>query len=55
VRTVVQMCGRAVRNEDDWAKTWVLDSNFEGFWAKYGHLFPGGRGGWWSKGLKWER
>jgi Rad3-related DNA helicase len=26
VRTIVQQCGRGVRHQDDWAVTWVLDS-----------------------------
>lgn len=55
VRTMVQMCGRAVRGTEDWAKTYVLDEGFVRFYAEFGHLFPGGRQGWWAKGLRWER
>lgn len=40
VRTLIQMCGRGVRSADDWAVTYILDSQFgDNLWkAKY--LFP---------------
>lgn len=28
IRAVIQMCGRAVRHEDDWAVTYILDGQF---------------------------
>lgn len=52
VRTIVQMCGRAVRSVDDHAKTYILDSQFESvLWSKARHLFPK----WWREALVWER
>jgi ATP-dependent DNA helicase DinG len=51
VRTLVQMTGRAVRSEDDWAETWILDKAFGGqLWGSRG-LFPQ----WWKEALVWER
>jgi len=51
VRSIVQMCGRAVRHEDDWAVTYILDRNFvNGIWAKSRGLFPQ----WWKDGLDWK-
>lgn len=41
VRTIVQMTGRAVRSEDDWAVTYMLDSQFmSNIWRKHKMLFP---------------
>lgn len=41
VRTLVQMVGRAVRSEDDYAVCYVLDSNFtERVWGRNKRLFP---------------
>jgi Rad3-related DNA helicase len=53
VRALVQMTGRAVRSEDDWAETWILDKGFgEGLWARGGRdMFPR----WWTDALVWER
>ncbi len=28
---LVQACGRSIRSKHDWAITYVLDSNFDGF------------------------
>lgn len=51
IRTIVQMSGRAVRNEDDWAETWILDSQFQtNIWNNYKRLVPG----WWKEGLEWR-
>lgn len=42
VRDVVQMAGRGVRNEEDWATTYILDAQFgRNLWGKWKHLFPG--------------
>jgi len=53
VRTLVQMTGRAVRSEDDWAETWVLDKAFgDQLWSRGGReMFPQ----WWKDALTWER
>jgi ATP-dependent DNA helicase DinG len=53
VRSLVQMTGRAVRSEDDWADTWILDRNFgERLWSGGGRdMFPE----WWRDALVWER
>lgn len=51
VRTLVQMTGRGVRHENDWAVTYILDKNFTtGIWAKARNLFPK----WWIEGLDWK-
>ena len=53
VRTLVQMTGRAVRSEEDYAETWILDKAFgEQLWARGGReLFPQ----WWKDAVVWER
>lgn len=51
VRTIVQMTGRAVRNDTDFAVTYILDSNFDSLWSKNKRLFPK----WWRDGLQWQR
>lgn len=48
VRTIVQMTGRAVRSEDDWATTYILDGDFMKFYKKGKKLLPG----WWLEGIK---
>lgn len=51
VRTIMQMCGRGVRSEDDWCTTYVLDDAFKDqVWAKNRNLFPL----WWREGVVWE-
>lgn len=41
VRTIVQMTGRGVRNKDDHAVTYILDSQFgKNVWGKHRVLFP---------------
>lgn len=50
IRTLIQMTGRAVRSEDDWAETWILDKSFQGLWDQYKHLMPE----WWRKGIRWR-
>lgn len=49
IRTLIQMTGRSIRSEDDWAETYILDKAFEGLWKEYKHLMPD----WWRKGIKW--
>jgi Rad3-related DNA helicase len=51
VRTIMQMCGRGVRSEDDWCTTYVLDDAFrDQVWSKNRNLFPQ----WWREGVVWE-
>lgn len=52
IRTIVQMCGRAVRSGDDWAVTYILDGQFSNnLWPSSRRLFPE----WWKQGLEWRR
>jgi len=53
VRTLVQMTGRAVRSDTDWAVTYILDSAFgDILWCNGGRsMFPQ----WWKDALVWER
>jgi Rad3-related DNA helicase len=47
-RSLVQMTGRAVRSEDDWAVSYVLDRGFVGnFWKRNKMLLPG----WWREAV----
>jgi len=49
VRTIVQMTGRGVRNKEDWAKTYVLDSQFGmNVYKKNSRLFPK----WWRDAVR---
>lgn len=48
VRSLVQMTGRAVRNENDWATSYILDRQFvTNVWKKNKHLLPK----WWQDAL----
>lgn len=41
IRDVVQMCGRAMRSEDDYCTTYVLDQQFaRNLWGRWKMLFP---------------
>jgi Rad3-related DNA helicase len=40
IRTMVQAVGRSIRNETDWASTYILDESFGFFYRKNQHLFP---------------
>jgi Rad3-related DNA helicase len=37
---IIQACGRSVRHANDWAETWILDADFEGFLERNRRLFP---------------
>lgn len=51
-RTIVQMTGRGVRGVEDWAVTYVLDSDFMRWWNGEGKgLMPG----WWNDAVEVER
>lgn len=47
-RTLVQMTGRAVRNDRDWAITYILDKNFGKWWAKGQRILPE----WWKEAVQ---
>ena len=51
IRTIVQSCGRAVRSEDDWAVSYIIDSQFQSnLWGSYKRLFPT----WFKESLVWR-
>ena len=51
VRELVQMCGRAIRSEKDWARTYVYDTDFEtNLWARNRNLFPE----WFREAIVWR-
>lgn len=48
IRTMVQMTGRGVRSADDWAVSYILDSQFmSNIWGKRRQLLPS----WWVEAL----
>ena len=48
IRDVVQMTGRAVRHDKDWATTYILDASFaRNVWGKWKRLFPE----WWQESV----
>lgn len=52
IRTIIQMCGRAVRSEDDYATTWILDKQFvDNLYGGYRNLIPE----WWKEALQWKK
>lgn len=52
IRTIIQMCGRAVRSEDDYAVTYILDKQFvDNLYSGYRNLIPA----WWKESLVWRR
>jgi Rad3-related DNA helicase len=51
VRELVQMCGRAIRSENDWAVTYIYDSDFNtNLWARNRNLFPD----WFREAIVWR-
>jgi len=51
VRELVQMCGRAIRSENDWATTYIYDRDFEtNLWARNRNLFPD----WFREAIVWR-
>lgn len=51
IRTLVQMCGRGVRHENDWCVTYILDRQFvDNLWAGYKRLIPE----WFKAGIEWR-
>lgn len=52
IRTIIQMCGRAVRSEDDYATTWILDKQFvDNLYGGYRNLVPN----WFKEALVWKK
>jgi ATP-dependent DNA helicase DinG len=52
IRTIIQMTGRAVRSEDDYATTWILDRQFvDNLYSGYRNLVPN----WWREALVWKK
>lgn len=52
VRSLVQMTGRGVRSEEDWAVSYVLDAQFgKNLYRKRRNLFPS----WWSDAVEFTR
>lgn len=52
IRTIIQMTGRAVRSEDDYATTWILDKQFvDNLYSGYRNLIPA----WWKESLVWKK
>jgi len=51
IRELVQMCGRAVRSSEDWAVTYVYDTDFDtNLWARNRNLFPD----WFREAIIWK-
>lgn len=50
VRNLVQMTGRGVRSKDDYAVTYVMDSEFLGFHRQNERFFPK----WWNEAIDWS-
>ena len=38
--TIIQTCGRIIRNEQDYGDTYILDADFKFFYSKWEKLFP---------------
>lgn len=48
IRSIVQMTGRAIRNHEDYATTYILDAQFgKNLWSKWKRLFPL----WWQESV----
>jgi len=50
IQTVMQMSGRAVRSNTDWAHTIILDKQFDMLLARTKHLLPK----WWTEAIRRE-
>jgi Rad3-related DNA helicase len=49
-RTLVQMTGRGVRSAEDWATTYILDSQFKRIYGQNRKLFPA----WWREAIRFH-
>ena len=50
-RSIVQMTGRGVRSHEDWATTYVFDTQFSKFWRQWKQLLPK----WWRDAVEVQR
>jgi ATP-dependent DNA helicase DinG len=50
IATIIQMCGRGVRSESDWAVTYVMDEQFRGLFSSNRGLFPK----WFAEAIEWR-
>lgn len=50
IRTLIQMTGRAVRSQEDWAISYILDSQFVKLMKENKGLVPA----WWGKAVTWR-
>lgn len=48
IRTVIQMSGRGIRHERDWAQTYILDAQFGRLYKEWKYVFPA----WWRDALQ---
>ena len=52
IRTIIQMCGRACRSEEDYCETWILDRQFvDNLYSGYRNLVPE----WFKEALVWRK
>ena len=51
IRTIIQMSGRGVRNEEDHCITYIFDQQFKRLYDKNRWLFPE----WWKEAVVWAR
>lgn len=52
LRTIIQMCGRGVRSEDDYCVTYLLDKQFvDNLYSGYRNLIPN----WFKEALEWRK
>lgn len=51
VMTIIQAAGRIVRSNDDWGKTYILDSDFIRLYDNAQHLFPR----WFTDAIIWPK
>ena len=47
IRDIVQMTGRAIRHDEDYATTYIFDRSFGNVWSKWKRLFPE----WWREAV----
>jgi Rad3-related DNA helicase len=47
--TVIQACGRIVRDEKDHGVTYMLDGDFNMLWSRHSYFFPN----WFKSAMVW--
>ena len=50
IRSIVQMTGRGVRSQEDWADNYILDKQFLELWKSRKNWFPK----WWQDAIVWR-